>query len=109
MTFVVTRNLFPAAMAALPKQVEDAVAKTALDLQADAVQRAPYRTGNLRASGYARPAGAMTWMVGFSAPYALFVELGTYKMRAQPYLIPAWVAGRFRLMQALRRISLLGA
>lgn len=107
MSFVITTNRFPAVMAALPMKVEQAVAKVATDMSADAIQRAPIDTGNLRGSGYARPAGQFTWEVGFTAGYSLFVELGTSRMRAQPYLIPAWVAGRYRLVQALNRISLL--
>lgn len=107
MGFVITRNRFPAAMAAMPRLVEQAVEKTAFDILRDAQQRAPIRTGHLRGSGYARSAGQFTWQVGFTAAYHVFVELGTRHMRARPHLIPAWVAGRYRLMQALRRIDLL--
>jgi len=107
-TFVVTRNRFPAAMAALQQRTADAVAKVAHDVQADAVQRAPIDTGFLRSTGYARQSSMFVWRVGFSAGYALYVELGTSRMRAQPYLIPAWNAGRYQLMQALRRIGVFG-
>jgi len=30
-----------------------------------------------------------TWVVGTNVKYAVYVELGTYKMEAQPYLRPA--------------------
>ncbi len=102
------RNRLPAAMAALEQRATQAVAKAAQDTLSDAVQRAPIDTGNLRASGYARPSSRFVWRVGFTAGYAAYVELGTSRMRAQPYLVPAWVAGRYRLMQALRRVGLFG-
>lgn len=107
MGFVVTSNRIPAVIAAMPKMVEAAVAKTAMDMLRDAQDRSPFRTGHLRGSGFAHSAGAMTWMVGFSAAYTLYVELGTRYMRARPFLIPAWVAARYRLMTALRRLDLL--
>lgn len=109
MAFVIERNRIPAVIAKMPHLVEQAVEKTAHDMLRDAQERAPFRTGNLRGSGYAHSAGAFTWMVGFSAAYHLYVELGTRFMRARPHLIPAWVAGRYRLMQALARIDLLSA
>lgn len=107
MGFVITSNRIPAVIARMPAQVEAAVAKTAMDMLRDAQTRTPIRTGHLRGSGFAHPAGAMTWMVGFSAAYTLYVEMGTRYMRAQPFLIPAWVAARYKLITALRRLDLL--
>lgn len=48
----------------------------------------PVLTGYLKSTLYveAQP-GVVT--VGADAPYAIFVELGTRKMAAQPYLVPA--------------------
>lgn len=100
---VVTNNL-PALSKRLPQQVGQAVAKVALDLEADAVQRAPIDTGNLRGSSYAEPVAPYTWRVGFSAEYALYQEMGTRYMRARPYMVPAWLAARFRLVQVIRRM-----
>ncbi len=49
---------------------------------------APVRTGALRNSiGYQVKDGKL--YVYADTPYAGFVELGTYKMKAQPYLRPA--------------------
>jgi len=48
----------------------------------------PVDTGALKASIYRRVSGN-TGYVGSSMPYAGFVEMGTRKMRAQPYLRPA--------------------
>jgi len=53
-----------------------------------AKQLVPVRTGYLRNSIYAQ---ISEWVVeiGAEATYALFVELGTRYMQAQPYLFPA--------------------
>jgi HK97 gp10 family phage protein len=50
--------------------------------------KVPVRTGYLRSSIYAK---ISEWVaeVGAEATYALFVELGTRRMRARPYLVPA--------------------
>lgn len=106
MSFAVTLNRIPAAMAAFPGAVDGIVGKVAADMMRDSQSRAPYDTGNLRGSHYFRKAGTATYEVGANAPYTLYVELGTRKMRAQPFLIPAWVAARYRLVQALRRLPL---
>ena len=51
-------------------------------------QLVPVRTGHLRSSIYAK---ISEWVaeIGAEATYALFVEFGTHRMRAQPYLYPA--------------------
>lgn len=108
MSFVITMNRIPGAMAGLPGLVDAVVGKVAADTMADSQQRAPLDTGNLRGSHYFRKVGQAVYQIGASAEYALYVEFGTRKMRAQPYLIPAWVAGRYRLVQALRRIPVFG-
>lgn len=106
LSVAMTRNGLPAFAAALERAAETAVAKTAHELLADAQSRAPIDTGNLRGSGYASADGRLTWRVGFTADYALYQELGTSRMRARPFLIPAWVAARYRLVNNLRRIGI---
>lgn len=49
----------------------------------------PVRTGNLRDSINNRPSGKHGQEIGTKVEYAGYVELGTRKMRAQPYLRPA--------------------
>jgi HK97 gp10 family phage protein len=60
----------------------------AADVKAEAMQRAPVRTGHLRSSIYAV---VREWVVniGAEATYALFVEVGTRYMHARPYLWPS--------------------
>lgn len=60
----------------------------------DAKAMAPVDTGNLRASISATYAGdgrsnRMTAEIGPTASYGIFLETGTSRMRAQPYLFPA--------------------
>ena len=60
----------------------------ASDVKAAAMRNAPVRTGYLRSSIYAT---IKDWVaeIGAEATYAAYVELGTRRMRAQPYLYPA--------------------
>jgi HK97 gp10 family phage protein len=73
---------------ALQRHVHRQLASWAADVKAEAMRRVPVRTGHLRSSIYSQISG---WVVniGAEATYALFVELGTRHMRAQPYLYPA--------------------
>ena len=48
----------------------------------------PVRTGQLRSSISTSSSGESA-QVFADADYAIFVELGTYKMAAQPFLVPA--------------------
>ena len=73
---------------ALQNQVYRFLASWATDVKAEAMRLVPVRTGYLRSTIYAR---INEWVaeIGAEATYALFVELGTRYMRAQPYLWPA--------------------
>jgi HK97 gp10 family phage protein len=57
-------------------------------VRALAKQFVPVRTGHLRDSIYAK-VGEWVAEIGSEATCALFVEFGTRRMRAQPYLFPA--------------------
>lgn len=71
-----------------------ATRKTGADITRDAKALAPVDTGNLRASigtettGDGR-AGVMTVSIGPTASYGAYVETGTSRAAAQPFLWPA--------------------
>lgn len=74
----------------LPK-VRAAVRKTLFDIEQDAKATAPVDTGNLRNSISTEVEyGGMGGEVGPTAEYGIYVELGTSRMGAQPYLGPAF-------------------
>jgi HK97 gp10 family phage protein len=83
---------FKAAMerfdSSMQRQVYRYLHSWASDVKAAAMRNAPVRTGYLRSSIYAT---IKDWVaeIGAEATYALFVELGTRRMRAEPYLYPA--------------------
>ena len=73
---------------AMQRQVHRQLASWAADVKALARELVPVRTGHLRSSIYAK---INEWVaqIGAEATYALFVELGTRRMQARPYLYPA--------------------
>ena len=83
---------FQAAMlqfdSALQNQVHRFLTSWAADVKAEAMRLVPVKTGHLRSTIYAT---IQNWVVniGADATYALFVELGTIHMRAQPFLYPS--------------------
>ena len=72
----------------MQRQVYKYLANWAADVKAEAMRQVPVRTGHLRSTIYAK---IKEWVaeIGAKATYALFVELGTKYMQAQPYLYPA--------------------
>ncbi len=95
-------NRLPKIMATAPKLVETALAKTAFDTQMLAIQTAPVDTGNLASSIRAEQLGNLKWQVIAHADYAVYVEVGTRRSSAQPYLLPSLQQTWPKMMQALR-------
>jgi hypothetical protein len=85
-------------IAALADECLDHGATAALAMGADAQVFAPVRTGALRASIGVDEIGRGVWRIhagrGLPDGRAVFNELGTSRMRAQPYLRPAVYQGR---------------
>jgi HK97 gp10 family phage protein len=89
------------------KEVQDGVAKqiakSTLTIESNAKRNAPVDTGRLRssiASEITRTRGG----VGVGVKYATFIEFGTYKMAAKPFLFPAWNMERPKFIESLRII-----
>ena len=99
--------------------IEDIIKETAFKIERDAKKSCPVDTGRLRSSisvarsGYPsppeedkvkEPAGerGLVAVIGSNVIYAPYVELGTYKMNARPYLYPAYHTNE---PDALKRIK----
>lgn len=67
-------------------------------VRGEAQVRAPVDTGNLRDSIDYR-VGTGRVVIGTNVEYALYVEKGTSKMRAQPYLTPALEENKQRIQE----------
>lgn len=77
---------FPAVSSAVEPMLEDAVEKTARDLEAHAMMNAPYETGQLSGSGDVLEAGKLVREVAFTAEHAVYQEFGTMSEGASsPY------------------------
>ena len=75
-------------IALVEKALEEAIPKAAYDMEAYAVRIAPVDTGRLRSSIHVTVEdNKITLSAGVD--YAPFVEYGTSKMKAQPFLRPA--------------------
>jgi HK97 gp10 family phage protein len=61
----------------------------------------PVRTGTLQRSIRSKKTKQCEWFVGSDIFYAGFVEYGTSRMHARPYLRPAWWLVEPRLRAAL--------
>ena len=70
-----------------------AMSKATLDIERDAKILAPVDTGNLRSSISHEISGGGTVLesvIGPTANYGIFVELGTARMAPQPFMGPAF-------------------
>ncbi|WP_048680509.1 HK97-gp10 family putative phage morphogenesis protein [Kocuria sp. HSID16901] len=70
-------------------QVSAALTTSAAHIVTEAKTRAPVRTGFLRGSIAVVPIGRLSVSVGATANYAAYVEQGTSRMAARPYMRPA--------------------
>lgn len=83
---------------------KEAIYKTAADIEARAKVAAPVDTGNLRSSIRKRGINQHAAEVVVGAEYGIYVEYGTSRMGAQPYLQPAVEAARPGFEAALRGV-----
>lgn len=89
-TIVVRSNKLPLLNMQARARAEAAVAKAAYDIEGQAKTVVPVDTGNLKNSIQTEAGDSdLTKYVGPHTDYAVYVEYGTYKTRAQPYMRPA--------------------
>jgi len=92
-------------LAGIDKRIKDEVAKeldvVGADIKEMAETLVPVRTGYLKSTIYYRVEG-MNLEVGAEADYAAYVELGTSRMAARPYLRPSVDANQDKLKEAVK-------
>lgn len=77
------------------------VKKAAFDVEGGAKDRAPVKTGFLKNSIATEfENGGLQATIGPAAEYGIYVELGTKRMRARPYLKPAFERVRAGFIRA---------
>ena len=75
------------------EHARNTVRATAAEILSGARTRVPVQTGYLKNTGHLRfEDGGMSCVIAFSANYAAYVELGTSRRGATPYLKPAFDA-----------------
>jgi HK97 gp10 family phage protein len=77
------------AMAKVKPNSAKIVAQATAKVEAVAKTLAPVDTGALRNSLNSEQITPVLWKVQDGVTYGIYQELGTYKMAAQPFLIPA--------------------
>lgn len=102
--FVDTRGLDKLTEGLSPQEIDRAVLRAAMDAEGGAKIGAPVDTGALRNSIQARASGPGEAIVGVGMAYGPYVEYGTYRMKAQPYLAPALVKAVERLRRSLENL-----
>jgi phage protein, HK97 gp10 family len=88
-TITVISNRFAEIAARLPQETGEIVQKTLLAIETTAKMKAPVDTGALRASIQNEMEEETSGVVYTNQEYSQFVEFGTSKMAAQPYMTPA--------------------
>ena len=89
----------------ITEKVKDEIELTAIEIETDAKQLCPVDTGRLRSSIKAlTDRDKMAALVGSNVEYAAFVELGTNKQEAHPYLYPAFFKNMHKLFDRLTKI-----
>lgn len=84
------------------KDVGAAVAETLLEIESDAKRYAPVDKGLLRSSIAANVEGKYAGSVTANANYAIHVEYGTWKMKPQPFLRPAFANNKAKFLARLK-------
>ena len=97
-------NRFPEIAAKLPAETSAVVRKTAFDVEAHAKQVVPVDTGALKNSIATEMESDTSATIAPHTEYAAYVEFGTYKMAAQPYMTPAAEVNRPKFESAMRQL-----
>lgn len=99
-----TYNKFPDIIRKMPVAAEQIVGETVTEIKDYAVAVVPVATGALRDSIEDEVDGS-EGAVYTAQAYSHFVEYGTVKMPAQPYMTPASEAGRTSFMRKFKSLE----
>ena len=99
-----TFNRIPELTSSMRAAAEREVLRSAYEIEAEAKRRVPVDTGALRNSIQTWRSGSLRASVAPHMEYAAFVEFGTRKQRARPYMVPAAEYVRPKFVEAMRRI-----
>jgi HK97 gp10 family phage protein len=89
-TVRIVKNDLPKIPSALKAEVRAEISKAGHDIEAAAKEKVPVLTGTLRRSIHTLiEHDGMTAVIGPSVDYGLYVEFGTRRMAARPYMRPA--------------------
>lgn len=104
-TRVIVKSRIPQYSAAVRVALAKAVQDTAYEIEARAKMNAPVDTGFLKNSIFSKQIAAYRWSIGPSASYGIWQELGTHKMAAHPFLLPALRASEAGFIDRIRRVQ----
>lgn len=104
-TVSVTFDRFPEIARAMPERTSQVVRKASFDVEAQAKNRAPVDTGALKNSISTEfEDNGLTGIIAPHVEYATFVEFGTRRMSAQPYMTPAAEAVKPAFVAAMKQM-----
>jgi HK97 gp10 family phage protein len=104
-SITVKYNNFAKIAAALPKATGVIVRKAAFDVEATAKTLVPVDTGMLKNSIMTEEVSPTSMIVAPHTEYAAYVEWGTVKMAARPYLRPAAERVRAPFVYAMSKLE----
>lgn len=95
----------PAIAAGCEPKARAAVIKTIADVKSNAMANAAVDTGNMRSSITGQTTRALGGDITAGAEYSVYVEYGTSKMAAQPFMTPAAEAAFPGFVAAMKSIT----
>jgi HK97 gp10 family phage protein len=104
-TIHIKSNRFPEIAKQFHNEASQVVRKTTFDVEAGAKRLAPVDTGLLRNSIQSLLEGDLTGVVFTNVEYSVYLEYGTRRMSARPFMTPALEAERQPFIRALQSIG----
>lgn len=92
-------------VASMEVQIDHAIQGAGIDCQKFAKIACPVDTGRLRSSIQYENKGFQKCICETTVFYGVFIELGTYKMSAQPFMGPAYEDAKKILIQKLKELK----